>query len=475
MWKRGLILLLVVSTVISMSFIPVHATEETDTTEAEVECTPDEWEAAAEAIYEETPQTNEISKWPQGPNVWGDGAILMDMQSGAVLYAKNSEKKFYPASITKLLTALIALENGKLTDTVTATDSTYDGMDWTYSSLNMQPGEQMPLEEALHGLLLVSANEMGHAIAESSTGGYDDFICKMNEKVQELGGVNSNFVNTNGIQDENHYTCAYDMALIGAAVYQIPEFREIESHIEHDIPATNKSDARVGLVQDNKMMLPENSHYCEYVKAGKTGYTDDSRSTFVAMADNGTLQFVYVDLYNPKALTYDDTQAILDYGFANFKKITLKDQKISKDIESIDSDDAYVVVPNDVEFSDLDMTLTLDEKAGNRTGTVSYTYQDQPVGTADVVVTETYYEDTTGKHPIGVSDTTEKTAKKGFHIPVWLVIILVVVLLLVILTVTLSVIRARKRRIARERKRAQMRRRRLQEESSGGSQHRRRQ
>lgn len=472
MWKKRLAFLLAAMMLFTMPVMQVHATE-AEQTSGEAELTEEEKAAKAQdeawqKIYDEAPQTDALEGWPQGPKVWAEGAILMDMKSGAILYAKNSEKRFYPASITKLLTALVALENSELTDIVTASDSSYDGMDGTYASLGLKTGEQMSMEDALYGLLFASANEVGHAIAESATeGGYDDFIAKMNEKVTELGGIDSNFVNTNGIHDENHYTCAYDMALIGSAVYQLEAFRNIESNLIHDIPATNLSEARIGITQHDKMMLPETSHYCEYIKAGKTGFTNAAKSTLVSMADNGTLQLVCVDLANGKALIYDDTRAMCDYGFANFKKLSIKDNEKSEDIVSYDDNDAYVVVPNDVEFDALDKKITLQGEGLEHLATVTYTYHDQPVGKAEVKVSKDCYEQLSGKSGVSLGNVEEE-GKQGFTFHWWMIALIVGIILVVLFVALMMAIRARKRKIARARRRRAMRQRREQENGRFG-------
>lgn len=466
MWKKGLVLLLAGMISFSVPAMSVYATENTAQTAGTEGLTEEEkaiktQEEVWQKIYDTAPETDAIQGWPEGPKIWAEGAILMEMNSGAILYEKSSEQKFYPASITKLLTALVALENAKLTDVVTASDSSYDGMDGTYASLGLKSGEQMSMEDALYGLLFASANEVGHAIAESATeGGYDDFISKMNEKVTELGGINSNFVNTNGIHDENHYTCAYDMALIGSAVYQMEEFRQIESNLIHDIPATNLSEARIGITQHDKMMLPENSHYYEYIKAGKTGYTDAAKSTLVSMADNGTLQLVCVDLANGKALIYDDTQAMCEYGFNNFKKLSLKESETSDKIDSFADEAAYVVVPNEVTFEDLDSKIEMKEEGEKRAATISYTYQNQLVGKADIMVSKSYYKEVVGEQELELGSVEEQETS---HFSIWKVLLIIIALLLVLVVVFFIWARARRKRIARERRRRAMQRRRMQQ------------
>ena len=429
---------------------PAEATEEVVVTDEEQAA--QEQAAAWQAEYDKAPDTNAIENWPAGPNVWGKGAVVMDMNSGAVLYGKDMEGKYYPASITKLLTALVALENEDITDKVVGTDACYEGMDWTFASIALKTGEELPLEEALYALLFSSANEVAHAIAESSPGGYDDFIAKMNERATELGCVNSNFVNPNGLDDENHYTCAYDMALIGSAVYQQEEFRKIESDLYHTIPKTNMSDERQWITQNHKMLFPENAHYYPYTKAGKTGYTDMTKSTLVTMADNGTLQLVAVDLCNEKAAVYEDTTAMFEYGFNNFQKLALKDNETTDKIESFENEDAYVVVPNNVTFAELENEIIVNEDSKKKEGVIAYTYHGQPVGHANIILSDEYYKEVTGVEDLSFLEPEEKE-DPGFVMPLWMKIVIGVVALLIILFVIIVILVQRRRRKLREERR----------------------
>ena len=178
--------------------------------------------AKKQASYDTPVDTNALENWPTGPNVYAASAIVMDIDSGAVLYGKQIDEKRYPASITKLLTVLVALENANLTDKITFTDECLNFLEWDDANIGMRVGEEITLEEALYGVLLASANEVSYAVAknvgENLGIGYDGFIELMNERAQELGCKNSHWVNVNGLHDENHYTTAYDMALIASAV-----------------------------------------------------------------------------------------------------------------------------------------------------------------------------------------------------------------------------------------------------------------
>ena len=189
------------------------------------------FEETLQASYDVVPETNNIGGWPQGPLVYGNSAIVMDMNSGAILYEKKAYDRHYPASITKLLTALVALENSELDDEVYFSEDSVSFLEYGDASIGMTPGEILSMNDALYGMLLASANEVSYAIAESvgklMGGGYDTFIQEMNTRSEELGCTGSHWMNANGLHNEQHYTTAHDMALIASAVYQFEEFRTV--------------------------------------------------------------------------------------------------------------------------------------------------------------------------------------------------------------------------------------------------------
>lgn len=235
-----------------------------------------------QAAYDAVPETNGLENWPQGPHVYANSAIVMEMNSGAILYGKKINDKHYPASITKLLTALVALENADPDDEVYFSEDSVSFLEYGDASIGMRPGEILSMNDALYGMLLASANEVSYAIAESvgkkMGGGFETFIQKMNERCEELGCTGSHWTNANGLHDENHYTTAHDMALIGSAVYQFDKFREVTQTLNYTIPPTNLvNESRT--FQQNHKMLWVGAHYSyDYCTGGKTGYTDQAKT-----------------------------------------------------------------------------------------------------------------------------------------------------------------------------------------------------
>ena len=426
------------------------------------------YEEALQKSYDTQPETNSIAGWPKGPQVYGCAAIVMDMDSGAVLYGKKVDDKHYPASITKLMTALVALENADMDDEVEFSPASIDILRWDYASIGMKPGEILSLKDAMYGMLLASGNEVAYAIAESVGNkmgiGYDGFIQKMNDRAVELGCTGSNWVNANGLHDDLHYTTAHDMALIASELYKHEEFRTVTQTLNYTIGATNLTDETRAVQQNHKMLWPNHSRYYEYCTGGKTGYTDNSRTTLVTMAENGTLRLAAVVLRD-NGNVYDDTRAMFDYVFENFSKVMLKEQTKPEEVRSYTEDGAYVLLPEGIDFSSLEHQISItDEREAS--GTITFYYEGQNVGSADVTLTPEYIEETTGytnrMDPSGETEHAQGGQEEsGFRLPGWLTAVLivaaVVLILFALVIIRLQIIRAKRR------KRAQMKRRRMRQ------------
>lgn len=364
-------------------------------------------EAEKQAALEIPVDTNQLQGWSQGPAVYAQSAVVMDMKSGAILYAKKPDEQHYPASITKLLTTLVALENAELTDKVTFSQDSVDILNWDDAHIGMKPGEEISMEDALYAVLLASANEVSYAVAESTginrmNGDYSTFIARMNERAKELGCTGSNWVNPNGLHDEQHYTTAHDMALIASAVYQKEQFRTIMETLEHRIGFTNLTQEERVFQQNHKMLWAENAYYYEYCTGGKTGYTDQAMTTLVTMADNGEMELAAVVLYDYGVDAYTDTRGMMDYVFQNFSKVPITDLEQPKEIEQYTNDDAYIVVPNGVDLSQVECEIT--NVTGER-GKAVFTVQGQNVGSTDVLLSDDYFQK---QEEVQVSDSDNK-------------------------------------------------------------------
>ena len=225
-------------------------------------------------------QTNELPGWPQGPPVEAESVVLMDVDYGVTLYEKNAHQKQYPASITKIMTALLTVENANLSDVVTFSETAVYGIEPGSSHIGIDVGEQLTVEQSLYGLMLASANEVAMGLAEHVAGSVEAFVDMMNQRAQELGCKDTHFVNPHGLHDENHYTTAYDMALIAKAAYQNRTFRGITGTAQYEIPATNMEEETRYLVNNQKLLSTDEWYYLG-CRGGKTGFTDQAMNTLV--------------------------------------------------------------------------------------------------------------------------------------------------------------------------------------------------
>lgn len=267
-----------------------------------------------------TVESNTWKEWPQAPEISSGTGVLMDAGTGQILYSKGMDDQRYPASITKVMTSLVALENSTSDTQVTFTET---GMADAYSgSSNIIPqlGEVFTMEQCIYMIMLKSANDVSTQVAETIGGSVGDFVDMMNQKAADLGCTNTHFNNASGLPDENHYTSAHDMALIAQAALQNETFRQVVSTPHYVVPATNLSGAR-DYTNHHKMMLDGESWHYDGCFGGKTGYTDASLSTLVTFSSRGGLDLIAVVMYGlGDDAVYEDTRQLLDYGYANFKK-----------------------------------------------------------------------------------------------------------------------------------------------------------
>lgn len=252
--------------------------------------------------------------------VTAGAAILIDAASGQILYEKNIYDKKYPASITKVMTMLVALEQGvDITDMITMSEEAVWGFDRNSSHIALDVGEQITVEQCMYAVMLESANEASLALAEYTGGTIDGFVTMMNQKAAELGCKNTNFVNPNGLFDENHYVCAYDMAIITKEAIQYELFRTLSSTSTYKIPPTNKQPEERNLWNSNKMLRASYEEYYPYLEGGKTGYVVQSKNTYVAFAKKGNVELICIILEADGAKTaYAETRLLFDFGFEHY-------------------------------------------------------------------------------------------------------------------------------------------------------------
>lgn len=256
------------------------------------------------------------------PEISSGAAVLIDNKTNRVLYDKNANERMFPASTTKIMTAILVLENCDLDETVTASYDALMSIPEGYVTAEIQGEEQFTVEQLLEMLLVHSANDAANVLAEYVGGSIESFISMMNTKVNELGLTNTHFTNPYGLQEDNHYTTAYDLAEIMQYCIQNDDFRRIAGSVSCSIPATNKSGVR-SYTSTNQLILPDSPNYYSYVTVGKTGFTTEAGRCLVSCAYRNDIELTCVILggtLSPDGISsrFTDSITLYEYGFNHF-------------------------------------------------------------------------------------------------------------------------------------------------------------
>ena len=390
-------------------------------------------------IFGMTMNTFAYVDWPENVNVLSEGAILMDADSGAVIYGKNMHEHYYPASITKLLTALIVVENCNLDDTVTFSKNAVYNVEPGSSSAGIDAGDTLTVRDCLYAMLLQSANEAANALAEHTAGSIEAFAKMMNDKAASLGCKDSHFANPSGLNNPEHYTSAYDYALISRAAFKNPTVTEIDSATYYNLPPTSRVPTGQTLYSHHSMLRKNSGNYYQNAICGKTGYTTLAGNTLVTYARTDKIGLITVVL-NGNKTHYVDTQSLLDFGFANFKNVKLKSSDIGTNFKSnlalipnfneytIEPDDnASITLPNDADVSEVESAMDFEQSespTANALCKIDYKYNGRPVGSVDIIAKKNAsYETDTNTNKGTVASTaagnsnptnTANTGTQGF-------------------------------------------------------------
>ncbi|MDE7202711.1 MAG: D-alanyl-D-alanine carboxypeptidase [Lachnospiraceae bacterium] len=356
-------------------------------------------------------QSNAIANWPQGPAIGAESAILMEMNTHTILYAKNIHEKSYPASTTKILTCLLAMQNCTMDEMITFSHDSIHDVPSDGSRLGgVDPGDTMPMEQALYCVLVQSANDVASAVGEhvaeklGKEKSVEVFSELMNEKVASLGGTDSHFTNCNGLFDENHYTSAYDLALISCEFFGNEMLCKMSSTTSYHFRLKPDDEEDVWIASKNQLFKGKPYEY-QYLLGSKTGYVSQSRQTLVSAAEKNGMKLVCVVFMDETPYQFEDTITLFQYGFENFQRVPIKDNETKYNIDTMDffdtendlfgdstplisiENDAYVILPNTAEFSDTVSTLTYAEQSTdtNVIASINYTYSGVPVGGCNLV------------------------------------------------------------------------------------------
>ncbi|MDR0958311.1 MAG: D-alanyl-D-alanine carboxypeptidase [Clostridiales bacterium] len=397
------------------------------------------------------------------PELLCQSAVLIDANTGIVLYEKNADEVQYPASTTKVMTALLLLEKIKtdagfipaVTDDPLSSPSfdvkiyfsqeAVGSIEVGSSNIAMNPDETLTARDALYAIMLPSANEVSAAIAEYVSGSLEDFAALMTERAKELGCTDTNFKNAHGLPDDEHYTTAHDLARIFEEAVKHPEFIEAISTVSYQIAPTEKQPENRNIANSNKL-IKQGEFYLDYIVGGKTGYTDAARHTLVVLGEKDGKKLICALLHGEKNEPYKDAETLMEYGFsfpyvqkepfsADFKtNIIIEGISVS----AVPSEKVSFLVPEQTTmevFANWDANATLPVDAGDSVGVLTISSNGQYLGTVGLLAAESVaapvVEDLSEQEAefVFAENTENVTAEKNKKSPVVVITLIVTGLL----------------------------------------------
>lgn len=377
------------------------------------------------------------------PAILSKSAVLIDANTGTVLAQKDADKKMYPASLTKIMTAILAIEMGNLSDVITVDDDTPYEIDGSHVAL--EPGEILTLKDLLYALMLPSANDAASTIAKHYGGSTDKFVKLMNDKSKELGALHTNFVNPHGLHDDNHYTTANDLAIITKYAMKNEIFRTIVSTQKYEIQPTNKKTEVRYFTNLNKMLYCGSSGQInvdgrwisplyEGTTGVKTGYTPEAGNSLVTSAKKNGTDLIAVILNGVSLEMYQDAHNLFNYGFSEYQSTTLiYKNTFIQNLEIKNGDSKEISVITEEDFSTLtdkeslknikskitfnDISLPLEKNAV--VGKMEFYVGDKVLGTVNLIT------------PTSVNSTLQQSSSYKTKIMTILKYIAVIILILI--------------------------------------------
>ena len=410
-------------------------------------------------------------EWPSDVSIQADAGIVMDSDTGTVLYGKNMDQPYYPASITKILTALIVLEQCDLNEMVTFSHDDVYNVEAGSSSAGIDEGDVLTVRDCLYALMLASANESANALACHVSGSREAFAQLMNEKARSLGCTGSHFNNPSGLNDENHYTTAHDMAVITEYAMNTPNFMEISDQTRYTyspLDGPEKGTERM-VTTSNRLIDPnlDPQYYYSYARGIKTGFTDEAGYCIVSNAVNPNTGYSYlcvamgapsVDKNGNKVEKHGeciDSKNLYEWAFNNLRiqKIAAKEDAVTeiplqyawnKDkLLLTPEDDCSTILPEDISASSVLATPNIPEsveapvKKGQVIGTVTFSYAGQDLLTTNLVAAESVERSELLKSAATIKDVVTSG---------WFLAIAAVVIVLVAAYLILALIYNRKKK-----------------------------
>ncbi|MCF0143311.1 MAG: D-alanyl-D-alanine carboxypeptidase [Parasporobacterium sp.] len=415
--------------------------------------------AFADEITDGVSIDNIPEDWPVPPVPQSGSVLVVEANTGAVLYSQNIDTQRYPASTTKLMTCLIALEKCSMNEIVTFSETACD-IEEGSSNIGAVAGEQMTMRDVLYGLMVASGNECANALAEHIAGSIEAFADMMNARAEELGCTGTHFTNPHGLYDKNHYTTVHDMYRIARAAFNNSALVEILSHANYTIEPTNMNPDERRITSTVELIVPNSDYYNEYVIGGKTGYLPEAGRCLVSFAKKDSMDIITIVFFcADHEGVFTDTQMMLDYVFSNFsiKNISESESRFVFAEETanvvLDSS-AQLLVPNNVPFEkmrskitfaydlDIDQFNKAKEEAGIFTqdgrhlfAMVDYYVGDYRLGSVNVLIDDNL-------------QVSEASFINMYYINIWPVLGVVAVIVIVFIILTMSKKRKVRKRVA---------------------------
>ena len=359
--------------------------------------------------------------WPRDTGVQAEAGIVVDMDSGAVLFGQNIHLPYPPASITKLLTALVVLEHCQLDETVEFSETAVNSVESdSGNKLGSVAGDRLSVEDCLYGMLLESSNQAANALAEHTAGSIPDFVEMMNEKIAQLGCTESHFDNPSGLNGDTQYVSAYDMAIIARAAFSNEELLTISSTLSRKLAGTANYPGGITVENENRLIKPDDELYYPSAKAGKTGYLIAAGNTLVTYGEENGRRLVSVILKGQPRQYFMDARTLMEFGFRDFKNIAPAESEgryvTGEEVLHLDRGDfacqdlmidpaAVITLPNGASLEDADVALDAlpAEYPERAVGQLTYTYNDRVIGTAFLLA----------KDGVALPDAPQETPAEG--------------------------------------------------------------
>ncbi len=391
-------------------------------------------------ITEEVQNKDEIS-------ITAQSAAVLDVRTGVVLFDKDMHKKLFPASITKIMTALLTIEyveerGGDYSERIIMSENAVFNLEPNSSNIAMDVDETLSIEDALYALMLASANEVAMGLAEHVAGTTEQFAARMNEKAKALGCLNTNFTNPHGLHNENHYTTAYDMALIMKEAIKYDKFVKLASTPTYEIPVREKHEEVLPIKNTNQTIAVGSQYYVPEVVGGKTGFTDEAGYTLVTYGKNGDAEIVCSVMHDERYQNYVDTKILYNYTFPLYKQSSLlqKGDRLKTvevlyqaegggtgltcgSVYAVAGEDVLSLIPNVIDKEKVEKEIIIPETVyapvakGDVIGKVAMKYEGVKIAEGDLIASDSVNDPlpTPASKPPDLTSSLQKSEQEVFN------------------------------------------------------------